>query len=417
MLKLFKDHTLFITYVVVFGGLLYGVYLSSGTKYLSYMWLYFLAFALFYMVFNLAVFKRIIWSKIEKFSISSSLIKIQYFAYFSLVAVVVHLVYLKGSPAMHAMQLNYVEDVAILRNQITDNAPTWLGYLSAFTIRAFLPFLVMALVIKNKKYLYWIVLLVAVFYSFSLMQKSYIVGILLPAMIYTILNKKWWYVLKYIALNVIVVFGLSFVANPAGGSNPNYNGAVINGQTIPVDNFSNANDDDISFEELNSEVNSQKSMALRIAHGLLNRLTVVPGWVVSGWFNAIPQKKPFLMGDGYRILALLRGHTYHNYSKELYPIIQPGYAAQGLTGTVNVASFMYEYSNFGSAGMVLSGFVLALLLLTIETLFKNAFKFKISINIFPILLLSSGAITTLLFSGGWGLMIFLYFVYLKNPEQ
>ena len=50
---------------------------------------------------------------------------------------------------------------------------------------------------------------------------------------------------------------------------------------------------------------------------------------------------------------------------------------KGLKGNVNVASFMYEYANFGIYGLILSGAFLGLLFLSIEKIFVNNLTLKL----------------------------------------
>ena len=80
---------------------------------------------------------------------------------------------------------------------------------------------------------------------------------------------------------------------------------------------------------------------------------------------------------------------------------------------MNVASFMYDYVNFGLLGLVLSGILLGIIFTYLEKLFKNDFNMKLVVNLIPILILSSQALTTLLFSGGWALSVILYFYFIK----
>ena len=94
----------------------------------------------------------------------------------------------------------------------------------------------------------------------------------------------------------------------------------------------------------------------------------------------------------------------------------PNYAARGIKGNVNVASFMYDYANFGWKGFIISGISIGLLFILIEWLFIDRFILKLSINTIPVFLLSSQAITTALFSGGWGLMLILYFLFIKKKD-
>jgi hypothetical protein len=108
---------------------------------------------------------------------------------------------------------------------------------------------------------------------------------------------------------------------------------------------------------------------------------------------------------------------YIDYSKELYPILKPNYAKKGLSGTVNVASFVREYSNFGYLGLFLGGAIIALVLVFIDKIFLGYENFYYSINLFPIFLFSSSSILTILFSGGWFVFILLFFIFCKSYNQ
>lgn len=137
---------------------------------------------------------------------------------------------------------------------------------------------------------------------------------------------------------------------------------------------------------------------------------VVPGKTVGDWFLLIPDEYPFLNGCGYRF-ARIFGCEFTEYSKVFYPRLYPQYAEKGLKGTVNVATFMYEYSNFGKTGLVLAALIVSLLFLFIQKLFDQDFVWLAVFNFFPALMLSSTSFTTLLFSGGWGLTILLFFIF------
>jgi hypothetical protein len=150
--------------------------------------------------------------------------------------------------------------------------------------------------------------------------------------------------------------------------------------------------------------------------GLEKRILIVPGKTVTGWFKHIPKDLPYQNGSGYRFAKVITKKEYSNYSRELYPYMYPSYANRGLKGSVNVASFMYDYANFGWKGFIISGLTLGLLFVFIEWLFIDRLTLKLSINSMPVFLLSSQAITTALFSGGWGLMLLLYFLFRKKED-
>ena len=78
---------------------------------------------------------------------------------------------------------------------------------------------------------------------------------------------------------------------------------------------------------------------------------------------------------------------------------------------------MRGYSNFGNAGLIQSAIFLAIFLI-MNILFKDMnIEMKLTLNLFPIFLLSSGSLTTILFSGGWGLVMVLFWVFKKEFDE
>jgi hypothetical protein len=279
-----------------------------------------------------------------------------------------------------------------------------MNYASSFTIKALLPFFLLYFYIKKKKMFFLLLFLIGSFYAFSLMQKSHIIAIIIPLLVYLLLERKWLLVIANMAYIVLVVGIMVYITNPDLAEKP-----------IPLEDNTELSD------ALEEEVKRRdpESPILRIAYGLYERTMLVPGEIVSKWFRVIPEKRPFLNGNGYRIVAKLKGEAFVNYTADLYPLVRPSFAKRGLKGNVNVASFMYEYSNFGAIGLVLSGILLAFVFFVIEKIFAARSKLNMSINAFPVLILSSGALNTLLFSGGWGLSILLFLLFLghKKPKH
>lgn len=396
MASFLSKHTLIVIYSLVFAGLVYGVYQTSGTRHFGELAIYYIALVGFYSVLSLKPVRSLLTDRFPRSKSVRWNFNINYLVAATILFIIFHFVYMSGSPALQALKLNYSEDVALLRASITDSAPKIILYLASISLKGLLPFILLYFLVKKKHLMYWIVLFAAVFYAFSLMQKSYIVGLLMPSLIYSLACRRFLLATKDLAIMAIVVFSLSLVANPRGGTRPTtHNG--ISDTTL-------------------AEPGEYKKPEL-IAQGLINRVMIVPGKMVSNWFDIIPSQKPFLRGDGYRLLALIRGRTFVNYSVDLYGIMFPKYVERGLHGTVNVASFVYDYANFGRLGLIMAGFILAMLLFLIEVFFSNDTVLKISLNLFPVLLLSSGAITTLLFSGGWGLLILMYYLFLKKSAS
>lgn len=396
-----KNHTLIFIYTIVFGILLNGIFIFSGTKYLFELTLFFVPLLVFYFGFNYILQKK------EK-SITERLDNLKrhlpknldlFLGAFCVILIISHLISLGGSPALQGLSLDESGEVSELRRSITANASVLWGYLSSFNIKAILPFTLLLFLFKKRKILLIVLFVIGAFYAFSLMQKSYILTVLFPIFLYLLLSKKYIQSLGIIATCVFIIFSLVYVSNPQmrGGQD-----------TIPKLEISE------EFESTPVQGKQDAPYYIRVIYGLGKRVFVVPGEMVAQWFDAIPKTKPFLRGNGYYFYCTLTGNEYHEYSKELYPIIRPNYAEKGLKGSVNTASFMYEYSNFGRLGMVLSALFFSIVLIFTEFVFKHNLKMKIALNLFPVFMLSSGALTTALFSGGWGLIIFLYFLFSKE---
>lgn len=424
MIQFFRTHTLIVLYSLVFFILMFGVYLTSSGEHLGNLALYYISFLVFYIGFYLLrnkvkIIDRIINLKIFKTKINPFYLLIPVFAF-----ILVHFILMGGSPTLKAMSLDTWQEVAKLRESLAENIHPIIGYGSSIILKAVLPFFLLFFLIKENKLWYWIVLIVGAFYVFSMMQKSFIIGFILPSAVYAFAKRKFLIGGKHVFLMVLVVIGLSKIANPnVAGKNPDLiadnstdigvaDSSLIDTAKTYVDTSSLTN-----FDVTVKEADKTPSKLSTLIQGIKRRIFVVPGKIVSGWFDHIPENKPFLNGDGYRIVAKMKGNPHRSYASELYPLMNPKYAAQGFKGTVNTASFMYDYANFGKWGLVLSSFILALIFLVIEALFRDDFVIKLSLNLYPLLFLTSTAITTLMFSGGWSFFILFYFLFLFRKNE
>lgn len=392
----FKTHTLFSIYSVVFIILLNGVIETSGSKYVFNMFLFFIPLVLFYFGFTY-------FAKNKKFKVFSSLNNITNllpdYSYLILTGICVflvvgHLIHIGGSPGAKGLAVMDTKGIVELRRNITSEASSLWNYLSSFNIKAILPFSLLLLAFKKKKLLFGILIAIGALYAFSLMQKSYILTVLFPIILLTLFYKKYLQSIGLFLICGIVIISLVYIQNPQ------MRGGVDNVTKIEI--------------SLKDRVDSDHPYFIRVLLGLKHRILVVPGEMVAKWFQEIPKNKPFLYENGYGFICKIKGIKHIEYSKVLYPIIRPKYAEKGLKGSVNTASFMYEYSNFGRTGLILSALLLGFLLCFIEFIFGSNMLLKTSLNLFPIFMLSSGALTTALFSGGWGLIIILYYIFTKD---
>lgn len=401
--QLLKEHTLLFLYSIILLLLLYGVVHVSGVRYLGLMLALIIALYLAYFAGIKLGLKSFLVRLIGKRSLSLSKKQLRLLiillSVYTVGSIIVHFVLMGGSPPLMSLSLDNADEVAQIRRAITSESNPLMNYVSSFSIRAFLPFLIFYFYVKNQKKAYLIILVIGCFYAFSLMQKSYIITLLAPVFVHALINKNWKNLALYILLMLAVVVGLSFFANPEIRQEL--------AQEELVEELVEEGEDSPKYKPNGVE---------RIFLGLYNRIMIIPGEMVAEWFEKVPAEKPFLYGNGYRIVAKIKGEEFENYQAELYPLIRPNFYKRGLRGNVNTASFMYDYANFGVYGLILSGISLALLFIVIEALFINDFLNKISLNLFSILIISSTALTTTMFSGGWALILVLYLLFLRNNK-
>tara|TARA_B100001093_G_scaffold506000_1_gene564217 strand:+ start:225 stop:1412 length:1188 start_codon:yes stop_codon:yes gene_type:complete len=392
-MQIFKSHSLLVIYHFIFAVLIYGLLRTSGTLNIDKISIFYICFILTYFI-SYHLLKNKITFKLISINLNK---QIEVLPIISISLIFFHLLYLGKFHAISAIKLNTITEVIQLRRSITAESNYLINYMASFNIKGLLPFSLLALLITKKSKLYWILFLLGSFYAFCLMQKSFIIVILAPVFIYSLLNKKWVFLSKYTSFISIIIISLVLIQNPQI-RNPE-----VSNQEILEDKIKD------STEESSGTFK-------KVLNGLEKRILIIPGQTIAGWFEHIPENLPYQNGSGYRFVKYLTKKEHSNYAKELYPLMYPSYAAKGLQGNVNVASFMYDYANFGWKGFIISGLSIGLLFVFIELLFKDRLILKLSINTIPVFLLSSQAITTALFSGGWGLMLILYFLFRKKEN-
>jgi hypothetical protein len=236
--------------------------------------------------------------------------------------------------------------------------------------------------IKKNKIGFALSLSVGVLYGLALLQKSLVLWVSIPVLVYFLTQRQWIQALLMSALTGLL-FVLAIFAN-----NPQLHGGV---------------------NDLKTPTPSERKSS-QVSEGLFKRIFIVPGKTLSMWFSHVPKDKPFLHGRDFGLYAKLTGQKTADYNLELYPLFYPEYAKQGVKGSVNTAHFMRSYANFGWWSLPLAAAMLALFFQLLNIVHrKTQGNLAFCLQIFPLLLLSSGSLLTLLFSGGWGLIILLLF--------
>lgn len=295
----------------------------------------------------------------------------------------VHWIKLGGLPAVTALQSTDSIEIAKLRQSVTEHGAIF-NYVSIFLIRVMLPLLVLRYVLKQQ---YWLALMVGTFgavYGLSLMQKSYPIFIVAPAIVY--LAFRGWRAAAFCGIGAFLcVLILVSITNPH----------------LRPGNF--------------SDIPAAFNAATIIVTSLVDRVLVVPGQVVGDWLNAFPTTFPFEHGCGYRFLSTALKCDFINNSVLMYRHYFPENVSQGLVGTYNAAHFAEEYANFGPLGLIVSAVLANVVLFAAAwvTAGKDTAT-VVAINFPFIASLSSSALQTTLLSGGWLAMVALSLILLPR---
>ncbi len=393
VLHLIRHRELLIIHCVFTSFLFIGLFDYSGTRHLHFVLIYLSTFLLISWVLNRYLKSRFL-SAFSHFQFNlnweSKLQNLLLFSSFIFIGI--HFLSIGKIPIYECWQKTDILETALLRQSITEDGSTWINYGSSFLVKGILPFILLMLLIQKNWVGFVLMLFLSIFYEINLLQKNYFLLLLSPVILYSLFQRKW---IQAGALSFLVIAGvyvLIYAANPELRE-------IHPSRDTKTEVIHKPKDEFKSFQAGSS--------------GIINRIFIVPGKVVGLWFNNIPSKYPFLYGNGYSFIAKLRHVPLVEYSNDLYAELYPQYAADGLRGSVNTASFMYDYANFGVWGLLLSGAVMAFWLFLLQGVFPNM-KILFILNLFPILMLTSTSLLTLLFSGGWLLTVLLYLLFKRK---
>ncbi|MFM7007401.1 MAG: hypothetical protein ACKOWX_09130 [Flavobacteriales bacterium] len=383
LLAFCKEHPFFTSYLLVYGLLQIGLISSFGFTYAPAL------FFLFFIPFTLAYFG--LSSVLTTFAVPK--IKIPHLPWvllsLSFLICVTHLFWLGDLPFFKAWQAEFLSEANQVRKMGTAGLPKWLHYASTWALRALLPVSALLFIQKKSKVGFFLSLFIGSFYGLMLLQKSLVLWVNLPILIYFILNRKWISSARIILLTACLFVAAILANNPQlhGGKN-----------------------------DLNQK-KEVKSSSQQVSEGLVKRIFIVPGKTLGLWLKHVPKDKPYLYGRDFSLYAKLTKQKVADYNLELYPLFYPDYAQKGINGSVNTAHFMRAYANFGWWSLPFSAMFLALFFQFLNILYrKTEPTMAFSLQLFPLLLLSSGSLLTLLFSGGWGLILTLLLISARKEN-
>lgn len=340
----------------------------------------------------------------------------------------IHFICFDGFTIAAALASNDQIQVALIRQNVTTSLPSWMNYASSIAVNGLFPIVLVLAVANQQRRLAFLTGAVGLLYAICLMQKSRPIMLMLPLIAYLVIQRHLIKAIIMTAAVGAVIFFMGFVANPSirpaamQTLSEKLEGFAVTTSRTNVSLQLKASPKPIPLPTISSLATqkqiqiSETSNTNRLGLLLLYRALITPGEVVGLWFDAIPSEIPFSNGCGYRFLTSLLGCHFQNYSRILYDRLFPTEASMGLEGTINAASMMTAYANFGWIELAIIEVIHAIVAWALMVIFIRNKSLAIPINLTFILLLSSGDIFTMLLSGGWGLAILLFAMLGRNAE-
>lgn len=415
-----RQSTAFLLYFGLFCMLFSSVATETGTQYLGNLLLYAMGLIAMYLVFSWTM------GRAFKHRVSRLLNDDQFLdrvsiglLVFSVIIVIVHFIWLRGIPVIQGALNNDYYDIMRIRQAIFFEAPVFHRYMPNLLLKSVLPFLILYFYIGKRPLLFWLTLIVATLYGTALMNKVFVVIPIAPLCAYLILKRHFFLFVKVLVLPVCLLASLVFVQNPQ--IRPTFwtpeGKATAAGKPLIVERTIGAKRYRGNDSIAENKVEAALFPAFQFVETIYLRIYVIPGQVVSAWFNDIPEKLPFANGCGYRWAAALKGCDFLFFPQLVHDIENPVLVKEGIHGTMTAGSFMEDYANFGKLGLLIGGVLMGFFLALIGKIYSEKWQAALIFNFIPIAMLIELPLTTVLLTGGWALTTFLYFIFQSRLAQ
>jgi len=318
-----------------------------------------------------------------------------------------HFLMLGNIPLLEALSDDTDLGVSIVRQQGYFGLPGFMRYASDYSVKALGPALLLSTYYFRSR-LFWAVLAIGVIYSLGLFARILPIILFLPLLVYLVMLRRWLHLAGAMAM-LVLVLGLATILS-----------SVTLRESFIV----------LAEEYLDAPTSVEKMPKPRDLRGhdgdwrrtsavyaLYERAMVVPGQVIYQWFDYYDEPERRENGCGYRLLAAHIGCRYVPVPSKLYVAFYPENYEQGMRGSLNSASFMTEFANFGTRGFLLSALLAGCLFAAIRVIYRNH-PLALPMNLPLIIAAMESSIVTALNSGaGWLVMTAIFFLFFRAHKE
>lgn len=318
-----------------------------------------------------------------------------------------HFLMLGNVPVLEALTADTDLGVSIVRQQGYFGLPGFMRYASDYSVKAIGPALLL-LTYYFRSRLFWAVLAIGIVYSLGLFARILPIILFLPLLVYLFMQRRWLHLAGAMAILAVMV------------------GAVTIASSIALREPAMRPAQD-AVDAVTGEVKMPKPRDLRSKEGdwrrtsaiyaLYERAMVVPGQVIYQWFDYYDEPERRENGCGYRLLAKRIGCDYVPVPSKLYAAFYPENYEHGMRGSLNAASFMTEFANFGPRGFLLSALLAGVLFAAVRVIYRNH-PLALPMNLPLIVAAMESSIVTAINSGaGWLVMTAIFFLFFRARKE
>lgn len=328
-----------------------------------------------------------------------------------------HFIVIGFVPVIETWHRTTETSISLIRQHGYFDLPVWLRYASDYSTKALGPaLLVVAYWYRSR--LFWMVLVIGALYSLGLFARILPVLLLTPLIVFMLLQGRWLHALLACCLLGVLLTISTSLASPAIrdemlASTPMQDHDAFTSESARESTAAAAV---AGITEWSIQEPARDWRSTSAIYALYERMLFVPGQVIGQWFYYYRHPELREHGCGYRVLAPVFGCHYVPIPSKLYAVLYPDNIKAGMYGSLNAASFMFEYANFGPMGFFLSCLFAAALFILIMLVYRGH-PLALPLNIPLIIVAMESSFITALGSGaGWLLttMIFILFFRVKK---
>lgn len=326
--------------------------------------------------------------------------------------VVSHLLLIGYIPIVTALRSSSDIGVSLVRQAGYFDLPPLMRYASDYSVKAVGPALLLITYYLRSR-LFWVVLLIGGFYSMALIARVLPLILLAPLLVYMLLSRRWFQAAAVVCLLALMVGALASVASIAIREELRETATeaiVLRDEARSVGKGYQAS----PAKSPEVEQDWRRTSAL---YAIYERALIVPGQVIDQWFYYYDRPDRREHGCGYRVLARAIGCEYVHIPTKLYAVFYQDNIAQGMKGSLNAASFMTDFANWGYVGLAVSAFMGGLLFALVALIYRDH-PLALSMNL-PLIVVAmeTNLMTAVNSGGGWLVMTLFFILFFRLNKQ